>query len=150
MAVRSTPYARPPRRGSKVVSAPMHQAYDNDVHSSIQPASTFATDDDSASDTDITLYEDHIDLDEEYDFSPKPGDSVWVKSKSDIETWYQGVVLKGTRSGTVRQGKQGIFYSVRYRHNLRRYFAPLLGDIKPDTPHVRRLLKQAGLLDGAN
>ena len=42
------------------------------------------------------------------------------------------------------QGKQGTFYSVRYRRNVRRYFAPLLGDIKPDTPRVRRLLELAG------
>ncbi|KAI5118185.1 hypothetical protein M0805_004998 [Coniferiporia weirii] len=84
-------------------------------------------------------------LDEEWDFGPKPGDAVWVKSKNtERETWYFGHVQKSTRSGTVRGGKQGTFYSVRYHRNLRRYFAPLLGDIKPDTPRVRRLLEQAG------
>ena len=42
------------------------------------------------------------------------------------------------------QGKQGMSYSVRYDASHRRYFAPLLGEIKPDTPHVRRLLEEAG------
>lgn len=32
---------------------------------------------------------------------------------------------------------------VRYRSNVRKYFSPLLGDIKPDTPYVRILLKEA-------
>lgn len=44
------------------------------------------------------------------------------------------------------QGKEGIFYRVKYRHNLRRYFSPLLGDIKPDIPEVVQLLKDAGVL----
>ena len=35
-------------------------------------------------------------------------------------------------------------YSVRYQDGHRRYFAPLLGEMKPDTPHVRRLLEEAG------
>ncbi|THH04446.1 hypothetical protein EW145_g5516 [Phellinidium pouzarii] len=71
-------------------------------------------------------------LDEEWDFEPKPGDSVWVKSKNtERETWVN----------------KALFYSVRYHRNVRRFFAPLLGEIKPDTPHVRRLLKKAGCID---
>lgn len=94
---------------------------------------------------------------------PKAGDAVRVKSKNtERETWYYGRVQQSTRNGTVRgvrftllsilrsflncfrKGKQGTFHSVRYHRNLRRFFAPLLGDIKPDTPRVRRLLEQAG------
>ncbi|KAL5495793.1 hypothetical protein ACEPAI_1257 [Sanghuangporus weigelae] len=83
--------------------------------------------------------------DEGWDFEPKPGDAVWVKSKdTERETWYYGHVQRSTRTGTVRGGKQGMFYSVRYHRNLRRYFAPLLEEIKPDTPRVRKLLEQAG------
>ncbi|KAL5534759.1 hypothetical protein ACEPAG_1223 [Sanghuangporus baumii] len=83
--------------------------------------------------------------DEGWDFEPKPGDAVWVKSKdTERETWYYGRVQRSTRTGTVRGGKQGTFYSVRYHRNLRRYFAPLLEEIKPDTPRVRKLLEQAG------
>lgn len=85
------------------------------------------------------------DLDEVWDFSPKPGDAVWVKEKStERETWYLGHVQKSTKTGVVRGGKQGTFYSVRYHGKMRKFFAPLLGDIKPDTPHVRRLMEEAG------
>lgn len=45
--------------------------------------------------------------------------------------------------------KEGIFYPAVYRPgkaNLRKYFAPLNGEIKPDTPRTRMLLRDAGLL----
>lgn len=48
----------------------------------------------------------------------------------------------------VEQG-EGIFYLAVWRPgraNLRKYFAPLNGEIKPDTPRTRRLLREAGLL----
>lgn len=32
---------------------------------------------------------------------------------------------------------------------MRKYFAPLNGEIKPDTAHIRWLLKNAGWLDDA-
>lgn len=44
---------------------------------------------------------------------------------------------------------EGTFYLAVYRPgraNLRKYFAPLNGEIKPDTPRTRRLLREAGLL----
>ena len=35
------------------------------------------------------------------------GDAVWVKSKSEDETWYLGVVMKGsTKTGPVRQVRE--------------------------------------------
>ncbi|EJD04528.1 uncharacterized protein FOMMEDRAFT_28202 [Fomitiporia mediterranea MF3/22] len=87
------------------------------------------------------------DLDEEWDFHPKAGESVWVKmTVSDREVWYQGQVRGKPRPGTVRGGRQGDFYSVRYGTKTSKlgYFAPLLGDIKPDTRQVRRLLEEEG------
>ncbi|KAH8111437.1 hypothetical protein DFH11DRAFT_1879818 [Phellopilus nigrolimitatus] len=85
------------------------------------------------------------DLDDEMDIHFNPGDTVWVKSKNAVrETWYLGKVQNSTREGTVRGGRRGVFYSVRYYRNVRRYCAPLLGDIKPNTLRVRRLLEEAG------
>ena len=46
---------------------------------------------------------------------------------------------------TFLKGSTGTFWPVKYRHNLRRHFAPLLGEIKPDTPRVRQLLKETGV-----
>lgn len=31
------------------------------------------------------------------------GDYVWVKAKTSTETWYKGLVMKGTKEGPVRQ-----------------------------------------------
>jgi hypothetical protein len=42
--------------------------------------------------------------------------------------------------------KEGLFYPVIFNDKIRKYFAPLNGEIKPDTPHVRGLLKEAGWL----
>lgn len=42
--------------------------------------------------------------------------------------------------------REGLYYPVVFCDKLRKYFAPLNGEIKPDTLHVRGLLKQAGWL----
>lgn len=42
--------------------------------------------------------------------------------------------------------KEGLFYPVVFNDKIRKYFAPLNGEIKPDTIHVRHLLKDAGWL----
>lgn len=101
-------------------------------------------------------------------FVPQAGDAVWIRGGGD--KWYIAKVGKNTRKGATRQvcrhcslsvlgsssmltifveQKEGIFYPAVYRPgraNLRKYFAPLNGEIKPDTPRTRRLLRDAGLL----
>ena len=44
---------------------------------------------------------------------------------------------------TVHQG-EGLFWLVVFNNKFRKYFAPLNGEIKPDTPHTRKLLDEAG------
>ena len=43
----------------------------------------------------------------------------------------------------------GFFYPVCFgpKMNTRKYFAPLNGDMKPDTEEVRELLKESGWID---
>lgn len=36
-----------------------------------------------------------------------------------------------------------VLYQDSFGHKLRKYFAPLMGELKPDTPAVRSLLREA-------
>ncbi|ETW87753.1 hypothetical protein HETIRDRAFT_469980 [Heterobasidion irregulare TC 32-1] len=87
------------------------------------------------------------DLDEPWPYTFKSGDAVWVKSEGDI--WYCGKVSgQHTKKGMTRQ-KDGLFYAVVFRKsnkNIRRYFAPLNGELKPHTSRTRKLLREAGWL----
>ena len=51
------------------------------------------------------------------------------------------------------QSKQGFYYPVNFglNNHLRKYFAPMNGEIKPDSEEVRLLLRDSGWLndDGA-
>lgn len=40
----------------------------------------------------------------------------------------------------------GLFWPVTYNRNKRRYAAPLNGELKPDTPPIRKMLEEAGIL----
>ncbi|KAA1468317.1 hypothetical protein DENSPDRAFT_744955, partial [Dentipellis sp. KUC8613] len=78
------------------------------------------------------------DINEPWPYVFKSGDAVWVRSKTG--TWYYGRVLgKYVRKGQTRENENTL-YSVIYRRCVRRCFAPMLGEIKPDTPHTRHLL----------
>ncbi|THV01260.1 hypothetical protein K435DRAFT_718226 [Dendrothele bispora CBS 962.96] len=82
------------------------------------------------------------DLDEAYPYTFHTGDSVWVRTAGG--NWHQGRVSgETTRKGQTRE-REGLFYPVKFDGKIRKYFAPLNGEIKPDTPHTRRLLKEAG------
>ncbi|KAI0726009.1 hypothetical protein C8Q72DRAFT_796919 [Fomitopsis betulina] len=71
------------------------------------------------------------------------GDPVWIKTEGE---WLQGTISgSNTRKGATRQ-KEGVFFPVAFRHNARKYFAPLNGDIKPDSEEIRRLLSEGGWL----
>lgn len=98
------------------------------------------------------------------------GDPVWIKTEDG--EWLQGTISgSNTRKGATRQvrrlsvcssvsllltacgnafcavpQKEGVFFPVAFRHNARKYFAPLNGDIKPDSVEVRRLLSEGGWL----
>ncbi|EPS98081.1 hypothetical protein FOMPIDRAFT_1024790 [Fomitopsis schrenkii] len=83
-------------------------------------------------------------LDEPLTWAFKNGDPVWIKTEDG--EWLQGTISgSNTRKGATRQ-KEGIFFPVAFRHNARKYFAPLNGDVKPDSVEVRRLLSEGGWL----
>ncbi|PFH48219.1 hypothetical protein AMATHDRAFT_66051 [Amanita thiersii Skay4041] len=88
---------------------------------------------------------DLLDLNETRPYKFQSGDSVWVRTTGG--DWYPGKVSGLIRrKGRTREG-EGIFYPVTFFHGkVRKYFAPLNGDIKPDTEHVRSLLKAGGWL----
>ncbi|KAK7468320.1 hypothetical protein VKT23_002834 [Stygiomarasmius scandens] len=82
------------------------------------------------------------DLDDAYPYTFQAGDSVWVRTAGG--NWHQGRVSgETTRKGQTRE-REGLFYPVKFDGKIRKYFAPLNGEIKPDTAHTRRLLKEAG------
>ncbi|KAE9396530.1 hypothetical protein BT96DRAFT_977447 [Gymnopus androsaceus JB14] len=84
------------------------------------------------------------DLDEPWPFTFHTGQAVWIRTSGG--NWHSGrVSSETTRKGNTRE-KEGLFYPVKFDGKLRKYFAPLNGEIKPDTPHTRRLLKAAGWL----
>ncbi|KAK1224950.1 hypothetical protein PQX77_012099 [Marasmius sp. AFHP31] len=84
-------------------------------------------------------------LDESWSYTFQAGESVWVKTAGG--NWVRGKVTgEITRKGPTRE-KVGLYYPVRYGTKFRKYFAPLNGEIKPDTIHTRLLLQHAGYGD---
>ncbi|KAF8897973.1 hypothetical protein CPB85DRAFT_1229335 [Mucidula mucida] len=82
-------------------------------------------------------------IDEPWPYMFQPGDSVWIRTAGG--NWHRGRVSAQTaRKGVI--SRQGFFYSVVFNERLRKYFAPLNGDIKPDSRHTRELLEGAGVL----
>ncbi|KAI0668621.1 hypothetical protein C8Q78DRAFT_1045211 [Trametes maxima] len=103
------------------------------------PSEEESTPDTEGYDSEETKFEE-----DDYDFHRR--DSVWVKPKG-TSTWYQGVITKikqPTDSEPLHLMKPGPSYLVvfrRYHTNLRAWFSPLEGNMKPDTPRVRALLQ---------
>ncbi|KAF9007898.1 hypothetical protein BDQ17DRAFT_1194326, partial [Cyathus striatus] len=100
----------------------------------------------SDGDSDGTLHEfDLYDLDEARSYTFRVSDEVWVKTSEG--NWRPGKVSgQTTRKGPTREG-EGLFYPVLFSNGkVRKYFAPLNGEIKPDTIEVRQLLKSGGWL----
>ncbi|KAF8878427.1 hypothetical protein BD779DRAFT_1628519 [Infundibulicybe gibba] len=82
------------------------------------------------------------DLDEAWPYAFAPGEQVWIRTAGG--NWHPGRVSgMTTRSGQTRE-KMGLFYPVVFCDKIRKYFAPLNGEIKPDNSHVRALLEEAG------
>ncbi|KAJ7073471.1 hypothetical protein B0H15DRAFT_1027452 [Mycena belliarum] len=88
-------------------------------------------------------------LDEPCAYNFKSNDCVWIRNQGK---WIAGRIFPGARSGPLRSANgTHDYYSVLYTdrgHKLRRYFAPLLGELKPDTHAVRGLLRAEGWIDG--
>ncbi|KAG5643006.1 hypothetical protein DXG03_001785 [Asterophora parasitica] len=100
----------------------------------------------SDGDSDSTLAElQPTDIDESWEYTFHPHDTVWVRTVGG--NWHIGRVSGlTTRKGKTRQ-KEGLFYPVLFnKDKIRKYFAPLNGDIKPNNHHIRNLLKEAGVL----
>jgi hypothetical protein len=98
----------------------------------------------SDGDSDDTYIEPElVDLDDSRPYTFESGDFAWVKTTGG--DWYPGRVSGLTRrKGPTREG-EGIFYPVTFFDGkVRKYFAPLNGEIKPDTAEVRALLKAGG------
>ncbi|KAI0761178.1 hypothetical protein BD413DRAFT_592073 [Trametes elegans] len=89
--------------------------------------------------TEETKYDDDEDCCHEY----QRRESVWVKPKP-TSSWYQGTITKVSQP-TAKSQRRGPLYLVvfrRYHTNLRAWFSPLEGNMKPDTPHIRALLQR--------
>ncbi|KAF8236953.1 hypothetical protein L208DRAFT_1249859 [Tricholoma matsutake] len=114
------------------------------VHTPLRVVSPEEADSWSDSDnSDATLSDPQpVDLEEPWPYTFRAGDIVWVRTVGG--NWHSGrVTAQTTRKGQTRE-KEGLFYPVIFNDKLRKYFAPLNGEIKPDTIHVRHLLKDAG------
>ncbi|KDQ49566.1 hypothetical protein JAAARDRAFT_51689 [Jaapia argillacea MUCL 33604] len=81
-------------------------------------------------------------IDERWPYSFDNGDLVWVAYRK--KEWFLGKVLMG-REKTV-DGEEFTYYLVEFRKSLRAWFAPLLGQIKPDTEYTRKLLRGADII----
>ncbi|KAJ7700295.1 hypothetical protein B0H16DRAFT_1483911 [Mycena metata] len=77
-------------------------------------------------------------LDEPWPYTFQPNDRVWIRNH---HKWIKGSIFPGSIP------KNLTYFSVVYRdsygHKLRKYFAPLLGELKPDTAAVQSLLREA-------
>ncbi|KAF9560244.1 hypothetical protein CPC08DRAFT_636812 [Agrocybe pediades] len=79
-------------------------------------------------------------------------DKVWVRTGKEI--WCSGKICrKGFRVGQTRVSRtnKGFYYHVQFgsRMHLRKFFAPMNGEIKPNTEAVRQILEQEGWIGEA-
>ncbi|OCH94218.1 hypothetical protein OBBRIDRAFT_789556 [Obba rivulosa] len=99
-----------------------------------------------------TLIESDDETDDDPDFRPEGLDQAWnytFKRKERVwvmrnSRWWFGfvVLIKDSSSWT----QDGIHYQVQYGGRFRAWFSPLEGAMKPNTPYIRRLLKEEGWL----
>jgi len=73
--------------------------------------------------------------DEPWDYTFKRHDTVWVFIQG---RWYIGNVMSTFHSKVRPKVK---IYTVVFRKNVKANFAPIDGTIKPDTPHIVKLLR---------
>ncbi|KIY44162.1 hypothetical protein FISHEDRAFT_12026, partial [Fistulina hepatica ATCC 64428] len=83
-------------------------------------------------------------LDDSWPYIFHTGDRVWARMPDG--DWRSGTVVAATRCGPTRQ-KEGLHFGVVFDGSKKpRFFAPLNGELKADTPHIRQLLEDSGLL----
>ncbi|KAI0325026.1 hypothetical protein GY45DRAFT_1261661 [Cubamyces sp. BRFM 1775] len=136
-------WARTPRASDDEEHPPMSSDYEDESSELSELDSATPSEDESTPDTEYDSEETKFDADEYYEFRRR--DSVWVKPKG-TSTWYQGVITKVSQTPEPHEQKRGPIFLVvfrRYHTNLRAWFSPLEGNMKPDTPHVRALIQDS-------
>jgi len=83
------------------------------------------------------------DIEEPWPYVFRRGDNVWIKI---CGKWFPGRiwghrVLKGP---THDRQTEGLYFCVYFWGKARKFVSPLNGDVKPDTVHIHKLLKDAG------
>ncbi|KAI0271712.1 hypothetical protein BC834DRAFT_818312 [Gloeopeniophorella convolvens] len=85
-----------------------------------------------------------VHIDDPWLYTFKVGDNVWLRTSEG--RWYPGQIWsKNVRHCRTRQ-VQGIYYDVIFFKHVRKFIAPLDGELKPDTSRTRTLLRKAGWL----
>ncbi|KAF7302504.1 hypothetical protein HMN09_00884800 [Mycena chlorophos] len=76
------------------------------------------------------------------EFCFKPKETVWILVN---ERWISGRIFLSTPRirPSDNQPCWNVLYQDKFGHRLRKYFAPLLGEMKPDTAMVRQMLQAA-------
>jgi len=92
-------------------------------------------------------YEFHY-LEETFDYPFKHHDPVWVYIKEDGRWCLGKVAGRNICMGQTRHCPRGFYYPVVFGRDqqLRKYFSPLNGEMKPDKHDVRELLRRGGWL----
>ncbi|TRM65175.1 hypothetical protein BD626DRAFT_556353 [Schizophyllum amplum] len=87
-------------------------------------------------------------LDDVYGYKFETNEQVWIRDPQGM--WrLANITPKAPKAGPARY-KDGLYYSAvlidQERARKPCLYAPQNGDIKPDTPHIRRLLLEEGYL----
>ncbi|KAF7340316.1 hypothetical protein MVEN_01950700 [Mycena venus] len=123
-----------PRRATRAttLAAPKPEDFDEDMNS----------DDDENSAP--LAHEQPRHLDDPWMYAFQPNEKVWIRNH---DKWIPGQIFPRSVP-KVGSSDSLTYWNVLYQdsfgHKLRRYFAPLMGELKPDTPTVRKLLREAG------
>ncbi|KAJ7356396.1 hypothetical protein DFH08DRAFT_770441 [Mycena albidolilacea] len=82
-------------------------------------------------------------LDDPWVYPFQPNEKVWIRNH---DKWIRGKIFPRSVP-KVGSSDNLTYWNVLYQdsfgHKLRKYFAPLMGELKPDTPAVRSLLREA-------
>ncbi|KAF8140763.1 hypothetical protein K438DRAFT_1834186 [Mycena galopus ATCC 62051] len=82
-------------------------------------------------------------LNEPWSFPFQPNQKVWIRNH---DKWIRGTIFPRSVPKVGLSDNLtywNVLYQDSFGHKLRKYFAPLIGELKPDTPAVRRLLREA-------
>ncbi|KAJ7909490.1 hypothetical protein B0H13DRAFT_2014129 [Mycena leptocephala] len=82
-------------------------------------------------------------LDDSWSYAFQPNQKVWIRNH---DKWIRGTIFPRSvpKVGTSDNLTYwNVLYQDSFGHKLRKYFSPLLGELKPDTAAVRKLLREA-------